>query len=179
LSAEVWLCGFRQKLNGSTKFQFNFGLVISSSLGQTGTPMKTLPMPVKIALVGIVGATAVTVLLRAQTPTPPAPTMTEFDRHFVLKIKSEHSYKTDEKSFDAALDGLPATALFRIKKKDNLGNEQMKQSKGASLNTVNVTNLAAAQSGATEEYTVIGTNVTQQVASNDVGDIIAVLNQLK
>ena len=105
--------------------------------------------------------------------------MTEFDRHFVLKIKTEHQFKTDEQSFDAALDGLPRTALFRIKKKDNLGREQMKESKGVSLNTVNVTNLAAAQSVATEEYTSIGTNVTQQVASSDVGDIIAVLNQLK
>lgn len=140
--------------------------------------MKTLSMPVKIILVGVAGLTAVAVLLRGQSAPSSSP-MPDFDRQFVLKIRTERPFKADEKSFDAALDGLGATALFKVKKKDNLGREQIKQSKGVSLNTVNVTNLAAAESVATEKYTPIGTNVTQQVASNDIGDIITVLNQLQ
>ena len=138
--------------------------------------MRTLSKPVRIFLVGAAGLIVVAVLLRAQTP-PSSPC--DLDRHFVVVIKSEHAFKTDEKSFDAALDSLGANVFYKIKKKDSLGREQIKQSKNVSLNTVNVTNLALAQSSSTGEYTSIGTNVTQQIASNDVGDIIAVLNQLK
>jgi hypothetical protein len=137
--------------------------------------MKPLSRTSKIAALTAIGVTSA-FLLRSFAQPPTA--TSEPDRTFILKIKKEHQYK-DEKKFDAALDGLSAEAIYKIRKKYDDGTVKDKESKkNVRIKTDKVTTSEVAKVTAGDELTAIGAHVTQQVASNSAADITKVLAQL-
>lgn len=141
--------------------------------------MKTLPGTMKTALFGaVVISLSLSVPACGQSPQPNV-TPNEPDRDYILKIKKEREFKNGEQAFDNALNSVTPDAIYHFKTKDSSGKESMKDSKTVSLKTDKVITSEVAESASIEELTPIGMHVTTQIASNDFGDIIKIVEQLK
>lgn len=149
--------------------------------------MKTFPGVVKI-LALVTALVVVVVSLRAVGPpdSDQPPIGPEPNYKFVLKIKNRHPVK-DVNAFKTFLIGFTATYRFHLK--DPQGHEEMFFPPPAGKPTaspytkldiktdkITVSDLAKRDS---HDITLIGVHVTQQVASDNVADIAAVLNQLQ
>ena len=151
--------------------------------------MKTLFGTFKLILLGTIGVAAVlTFRVFAQAPaqkkTPPPETLTGF----VLKIKSPEAAVKDEDAFKALLcnghyDG-KVSSIHMIHSPGHPGplEEDFPPCAASSrldIKTDKVTTSELAKGLAVREFTRIGSNVTQQVCSQNKADIQAVLDQLR
>jgi hypothetical protein len=137
--------------------------------------MKTLSGTSKLVILAAIVAVAVlTFRTFAQSPSP------EPEKKFVLNITKTDEVKS-ETQFKNVLKNLGERAIYKIDMVHNEGGEPEHLSGGSKLGlkTDKVTTSEVARSASAGELTSIGIHVTQQVASNDPADIIAVLNALK
>lgn len=136
--------------------------------------MKYLSRVSNLAAFAVIGCLAV-LAFRVFAQSPPLPQ--EPDTKFVLKIKKTHEVK-DETAFGNALQAIKRNgAIYTVHMVHS--NNKADDLTQLDLTTDKVTTSELAQSAATGEYTAIGSNVTQRIASENLADMQTILSQLK